>query len=248
MTASTKQVRISPWSHLATVNREEGLEDRPSFGLPQGDSELHAPHLSMVSPPTFHRSTSNAAANSSRPASRGQQAQDGRVEMVEAGFCPPLEDVGIPRDGVWDHDAAYKSRFCYDHGQMEYLLGTADRWMAPGDFRVPEAVLEARFHRHRKSPAKFRPHARRCQAECRGSLFSHIYSVIDRRGGGDGTLYRVQWKACWTPESNIVDKDWIASSLEINKNSLWRHSTRLENSVEERKKSYEKMMVVVNLE
>jgi len=30
-------------------------------------------------------------------------------------------------------------RFCFDHGQNEWLLGTPDRWMRPGDFKVSEA-------------------------------------------------------------------------------------------------------------
>lgn len=29
------------------------------------------------------------------------------------------DDVGLPADGVWDHDAVYHQRFCFDHGKTE---------------------------------------------------------------------------------------------------------------------------------
>jgi len=67
--------------------------------------------------------------------------------VVDAGspnFPPSPEDIGVPADELWDHEA-YDYRFCSDHGESEYLLGTADRWMYLSDFDIPdaEATLEA---------------------------------------------------------------------------------------------------------
>ncbi|KIX09297.1 uncharacterized protein Z518_00376 [Rhinocladiella mackenziei CBS 650.93] len=121
---------------------------------------------------------------------------------------PHLEDVGLPPDGLWDHDAAYKRRFCFDHGEIEYLLGNADRWMFPGNFDVPNAAaaLEAMVQQHGNSSSKFDPHSRRCQAECRGSLYFHVYSVLDKRESGTEALYLERWKTCLTPESHLVER------------------------------------------
>jgi hypothetical protein len=158
--------------------------------------------------------------------------------------------MGLPRDGVWDHDAAYDRRFCFDHGETEYLLGTADWWMPPSDLDIPdaEATLEAMLQNHKDDPSEFELHSRRCQAECWGTLYSHVHSVLDKREDRDRVLYLVRWKACWTLESHVIDQDWIPASLEVNKNPNCRRSIRLESSVDDRKKKYEKMMVVVNLE
>jgi len=53
---------------------------------------------------------------------------------------------------------------------------------------------------------------------------------------------------CWTPESNIDDKAWVVASLKANQNQHNRRSMRLEDSFEARKKGFDKMMSVVNLE
>lgn len=39
-------------------------------------------------------------------------------------------------------------------------------------------------------------------------------------------LYLIQWKACWTPESYIIDKDRIPASLEADKDRNRRRSIR----------------------
>lgn len=178
--------------------------------------------------------------------------EEGQRLAMSAPRTPPisLEDVGLPPDGLWDHDAAYEQRFCYNHGESEYLLGTADRWMFSSDFEIPDAevALESMLQKYKDSPSAFEPHARRCQAECQDNLLSHVHSVIDRREHGNLNLYLIQWKACWTPEGNFGDKTWIAASLKVNKSASCRRSTRLENSFEDRKKKFDNMMVVVNLE
>lgn len=178
-----------------------------------------------------------------------QEGQDTTVD-IEKSFLPRREGVGLPPGGVWDHDAAYDRRFCFDHGETECLLGTADRWMFPSDFGIPdaEAALEARLQKHKDDPFEFEPHSRRCQAECWGTLYSHIHSVLDKGEDSGRVLYLVRWKACWTPASHVVDQDWIPASLEANKNRKCRRSTRLRSSFDDRKKKYEQMMVVVNLE
>lgn len=161
-----------------------------------------------------------------------------------------LEDVGTPSDGLWNVNAAYEQRFCYIHGESEYLLGTEDRWMSSTDFELRDAdvTLKAMLHRRKDIPSAFDPHAQRCQAECEGSLLSHVHRVFESRKEDDLTLYYMEWKACWTPESMIGDKMWIGESLKANKNGSYRRSARVENGFENRKRNFESMMVVINIE
>ena len=58
---------------------------------------------------------------------------------VQKGPSLELEDVGLPSDGARDHEAAYRHRFGFDHGQLEYLLGVADRWMYTEDLELCNA-------------------------------------------------------------------------------------------------------------
>ncbi|KAK5404405.1 hypothetical protein LTR06_009552 [Exophiala xenobiotica] len=157
------------------------------------------------------------------------------------------DDIGLPPSGFWDHDAAYEQRFCYEHGGFEYLLAPADRWMSPGDFDIPDAE-SALATLLEDNSSEFEPRTRRCQAECWGSLYSQVHSVVDRRVHGFETVYLVRWKACWTPESNIEDKSWIAPALKAHRDPNRRRSMRLVNSFEERMGKYEKVMVVVKLD
>lgn len=161
-----------------------------------------------------------------------------------------LEDVGSPSDGLWDVNIAYEQRFCYSHGECEYLLGTEDRWMSSTDFEIPDAevILEEMLQKHKDDPSPFEPHTRRCQAECQGSLLSHVHRIIQSRKDDDLKLYHIEWKACWTPESMIGDKTWIGESLKANKNVSCQRSARVENGFKNRKRNFESMMAVINIE
>lgn len=182
-------------------------------------------------------------------------ASDGEEEGQRSATSSPgtssvsLEDIGFPPDGLWDHNAAYEQRFCYDHGESEYLLGTDNRWMLSTDFEIRDAevILEAMLQKHKDDPSPLEPHTRRCQAECHGNLLSHVHSVIDSRKHGDLNLYLIEWKACWTPEGNIGNKTWIGASLKVNKNVSCRRSTRVENGFEDRKRRFENMMLAMNI-
>lgn len=161
-----------------------------------------------------------------------------------------LEDVGIPSDGLWDQSEAYDLRCCFDHTEVEFLLKTPDRWMPAKDFDIPdaEAKLEALFQQHQDRPLDFDPHLEHCQAGCYGTLFSQIHSVINKRDIDDEVQYLVRWKVCWTPESDVNEKDWISASLARNKNPHYRRSERSSKVFESRIEGYRKMLVVVNLE
>lgn len=193
---------------------------------------------------------STVEADAANLSHRGDEAAIAESSSRPKDFPASLGDAGVPPDGLWDHDAAYNQRYCFDHGETEYLLGTADRWMSPGDFRIPDAqtILEILLQRHDCNPAEFDPYLRRCHAECWGNLYDHVHSVINRREQDGGSWYLVKWKACWTPESNIDDRAWIAASLKANRNPQCRRSTRTEDGFAERKKKYDQIMVVVNLE
>lgn len=122
--------------------------------------------------------------------------------------------------------------------------------MSSGDFDIPNAaaLLKTGLQKHKDNPLDFEPHLQKCQAECCGSLWSHVHSVVDRYDYDGASLYLVQWKVYWTPESSIDDKAWVVPSLKVNQNQHNRRSMRLEDSFEDRKKGYDKMMLVVNLE
>jgi hypothetical protein len=191
-----------------------------------------------------------AAAHVDHTASYGEE--EGPRSAMSALRTPSvnLEDVGSPPDGLWDVNIAYEQRFCYSHGESEYLLGTEDRWMSSTDFgiRDAEVTLEVMLQKHKDHPSAFEPHARRCQVECHGNLLSHVHRVIKSRKDDDLTLYHIEWKACWTPESMISDKTWIGESLKANKNVSCRRSARVENEFEDRKRKFENMMLVINIE
>jgi len=89
-------------------------------------------------------------------------------------------------------------RFCFDHGQNEWLLGTPDRWMRPGDFKVSEAEakLEAELRDYHRKPSDFQPRSRPFQAECNCTLWSHVDVPIKRGAIGDELVYLIRWKAC----------------------------------------------------
>ena len=162
--------------------------------------------------------------------------------------CIP-EVIGPPLDGHWDHDAAYDRRYCFQHGEHEYLLGTPANWISPTDFRLSAAGerLEIMLEQFHQSPSVFRPHSRRHQTECTSRLWFHVDSVIERTMRHGQVLYLIRWKACWTPRSCIDDIDWLAASLRTNQNPLCQRSSRLERTAEVRTKKNEDIMRVIRL-
>lgn len=159
------------------------------------------------------------------------------------------EDIGLPPDGLWDYDAAYEQRYCYIHGEFEYLLTTPDRWLSSNDLKMlaAEARLENLLQKDRIDPAIFDPYARRCQAECCSSIYSQIHSITDKREVSSVILYRARFKAFWTPGSDIEDKDRLEASLKTHQRWGCRRSARLAQTFGARKKIYEQVMMVVNL-
>nr|KAK5449235.1 hypothetical protein LTR18_002324 [Exophiala xenobiotica] len=136
------------------------------------------------------------------------------------------EDIGLPSDGIWDYHAAYEQRFCYDHGELEYLLETANRWISSNDLGIPgaEVKLENLLQKDKVGPAVFNPYARRCQAECHASLYAQIYSIMEKREDATSTLYLAKFRAFWTPGSNIDDQGLLAASLGCNQQRHCRRS------------------------
>jgi hypothetical protein len=175
---------------------------------------------------------------------------DAEVIVRGEDMSPIPEQVGLPLDGRWDHDAAYDNRYCFQHGEDEFLLGTPSRWMRSTDFRLPavEERLESMFERFDERPSAFNPHSRRHQAECTSRLASHIESVIGRSTLDDQVLYLIRWKLRWTPRSCIDDGDWLAASLRVNRNPQCQRSSRLEQTAEARRKKNEDIMRVVRLD
>ncbi|KIW09758.1 hypothetical protein PV08_11858 [Exophiala spinifera] len=171
------------------------------------------------------------------------------------------KDVGLPSDGLWDHDAAYDRRYCYKHGEYEYLLGAKDTWMRLGNFVPTNAKtefpakleddirirLEDLYHKTRANLegtlSAFDPHARKCRAECGGGLLSRVYTVIGKKEHDGEMLYWIMWNPCWTPESQISDKDWLPRSLQANKNPHRRRSLRPRDDLKEQEYHHNVMQV-----
>ena len=151
------------------------------------------------------------------------------------------EVIGLPLDGHWNHNAAYDHRYCFQHGEDEYLLSTPASWMSLTDFRLSAAGerLEVMLEQFDQSPSIFRPHSRRHQAECTSRLWSHVDSVTERTPGHGQVLYLIRWKACWTPRSCIDDIDWLGASLRKNQNPRCQRSSRLERTAEVRTRKNE---------
>lgn len=145
------------------------------------------------------------------------------------------EDVGPPADGLWDHTAAYRQRFCSIHEETEWLLAAVDTWMRPEDFNDSnaEAKLEARFQEYQRKPWSFQVRSRKAGCNCR--LWSHVDVPINKAEVGEKTIYLIRWKACWTPESNIDDLGWVHRSYQKNNLDLQsQRSSQVENSAEDR--------------
>lgn len=65
-----------------------------------------------------------------------QDTADHNTRAQNLRDMPSLDskEVGLPSNGLWDHDAAYAKRYCYNHGGYEYLLRANDTWMRLCDF------------------------------------------------------------------------------------------------------------------
>lgn len=160
------------------------------------------------------------------------------------------DDIGIPNEGKWHTTDAYKFRFCFEHGQKEWLLLYADRWMRPSDFSVYEAKtkLEVKFQKYQRKPWSIEPDLPNSQAECDGTLWSHLDTPTQRGKFGDEDIYLCRWKFCWTRETNI-DKDWAQISCRAQDQRIGRQrSAQIENTAAYRAAKFEQMMNVINLE
>lgn len=161
------------------------------------------------------------------------------------------EDVGIPSDGKWDLKAAYEWRFCFEHGEEEWLLENTERWMYPSDFNVSgaEATLEARLQKYESAMSELKLHNPASRAECNHSHWSQVDTPIQRGNIGDKVIYLIRWKLYWTAQSNIEDLDWVRASYKAQNEGIGRRcSARVEKTAAIRAAKREEMMVVINLE
>ena len=133
-----------------------------------------------------------------------------------------MEDVGVPKDGVWPQEAAYDRKYCRRHRTYEYLLGTLDRWMRPSDFDdLGDNKLDAMLEAHRTQSSEFKPHLKSHQASCNTSLSKQIFSVIGKATIGDEVFFLIKWKAYWTPKELVINTDgWADKSLQSHREGL----------------------------
>ncbi|KIW36102.1 uncharacterized protein PV06_11614 [Exophiala oligosperma] len=241
----TSPLLLSTSKRLSKRGRHE-----PSQLLADAFEEIMAESQTALSSQTSSFTSDNSAADSSIVATVHNVA-DPDTRARSPGDLPSFdsEAVGLPFDGLWDHDAAYDRRYCYSHGEYEYLLDTKDRWMRPKDFVPANAVtglkakeLDAEIkleNLHSMALVDLQdrmlaldPHARKCQAECGGAL-SHVHAVIQKKEQAGVALYRIKWKTCWTPESKLSDEAWLLGSLQANKDPRRRRSLRQRDNLKE---------------
>ena len=175
---------------------------------------------------------------------------DAETTVRWKNMSPIPQEVGLPPDGRWDHNAAYNNRYCFQHGEDEFHLDTGTRWMLPTDFKLPYAKgrLQLMLEQFNRCNSVFDPHSRRHQAECTSGLWSQIDSVIQRSTLDGQPLYLIRWKACWTPRSCIDNDDWLQASLRANRNPQRQRSSRVEQTAEARSKKNEEIMRVLRLD
>nr|KAK5449230.1 hypothetical protein LTR18_002319 [Exophiala xenobiotica] len=107
-------------------------------------SSLATADLGSLPSSVVHRLVPVAPFGDARSTSENAPLLDSAMIMPgNPSIC--LEDIGLPSDGLWDYDAAYEQRYCYGHGEFEYLLTTPDRWISSDDLG-PIPRFSTRMH------------------------------------------------------------------------------------------------------
>lgn len=138
--------------------------------------------------------------------------------------------IGIPADQQWGWVSVCERKICYIHGEHEWLLLFADRWMRPSDFNIgkAETKLEAKLQKYQREPWSRNPAS---QADCGTTLWSHLDTPTQRGKSGDEIIYLCRWKSCWTPGTDIGDVDWMKDCFRKQaQQSGRRRSTRIEDT------------------
>ena len=162
-----------------------------------------------------------------------------------------LDDVGVLQDGEWDHIAAHEFRFCVQHGEWEWLLQCADRWMLASDFNFSgaETALEAKLKKYELRRWSEKIHHRASQADCDGDIWSHVDTPIQRGEFEGKVIYLIRWKWCWTRQSDIDDMSWVRSSFQAqNERINRRRSARVEETAPKRMARNRETMNVFHIE
>jgi hypothetical protein len=162
-----------------------------------------------------------------------------------------LTNIGAPTDGTWEIFAAHEQRFCFEHGEVEWLIEYADRWMYPTNFEVDEAEakLDAKFEQYQRGPEVLTPYRYASRAECNSSLWSQVETPTQRNTAEDTVAYRIRWKLFWTPQSSVDDLDFVQSSYKAQNERLGRRqSARVQDTAAASAAKREEMRIVVDLE
>jgi hypothetical protein len=169
-------------------------------------------------------------------------------DAIEETIILNPDEIGIPNEGKWGLVSARQSRSCFQHGEKEFLLHCVDRWMRVSDFDVYEAKtrLEGRLQKYQREPWSLDPGLLNSRAECNSTLWSHLDTPKQRGKFGGEDIYLCRWKFCWTPETNIDDKEWVQASCGALEDGR-RRSPRARKT-EGVAEKWEQMRVVVNLE
>jgi hypothetical protein len=180
------------------------------------------------------------------PAEHDPQPTRTSVGTASTGTSPVrhAEDVDIPTNKIWTWVAAHESRFCWEHGQDEWLLEFEDSLVCPGDFDVSEA--EVKLEKMLQGYQQDKVTSKRKPAECDSDLWSEVDTPVkydEIRG------YLIRWKRRWTLESDIGDLEQVKASYTRQNAAINRRcSDRVEKNSKAMMASRERTMVVVNLE
>lgn len=240
MEIARQQVSSPCKRHIASTDTKLGENEHLDSSEFQGGVNSPGPTLPVPLPLTFPPPSIDPEEEGPGSAPR---RQDDIVDAREQTPLPDPKEIELPSGEVWNIDGACGERFCYEHGEAEYLLMTPNRWMSADSVGVPEAELDARLlQKDKVRPVKSKP------AQCGGTLYSHVQRVIRKASHDGGNIYEIEWRNCWTRASHIGENDWLSNSLELNLDKSLRRSTRLSNTVDERKIRNERISWIMQLD
>lgn len=118
-----------------------------------------------------------------------------RIASESVLFNPQdSKDVGISSDGEWDLKTVHECKFCFEHGEEEWLLENAKRWMYPSDFNISgaEVTLEARLQKYESATSELKLFNQASGAGCNRSLWSQVDTPIQPSKIGDKVIYLIR--------------------------------------------------------
>jgi hypothetical protein len=161
----------------------------------------------------------------------------------------PTFSPGPTTDSVCEGDVTgwnfKEKRYCFDCGQIEYLIERPSQWKQARYFHDTKAekFLEEKFREsqsHSEPKPKSPYHARH------GGL--NLKCVDTTIGYDDSSGFHIQWRDVWTKASDITNVQSVQLKYEIHLDGKGhRRSRRLRNSEAQRETGWNNVMEVVRI-